>query len=129
MFARYITVSVLEYEDRCFVDLEGEVGLRGRERVINIRLNVREMVTTIGNLSAIVQRRRRNGSTDFFSCANTPIDLVNNLSADHFVEDDPSARIQHLFICGSVRLIFEVCMLTRTLPVYTDSQVMWLINF
>ena len=97
--------------------------------MINIRLNVREMVTTIGNLSAIVQRRRRNGSTDFFSCANTPIDLVNNLSADHFVEDDPGARIQHLFICGSVRLIFEVCMLTRTLPVYTDSQVMWLINF
>lgn len=128
MFARYIAVSVLEYEDRRFVDLEGEVGLRGRERVINIRLDVRKE-ETIGKLNTIVRQRRRNGSTDFFSCANASIDLVDKPSADHFVEDDPGARIQHLFICGSVRPTFEVCVLAWTLPIYADTQVIWLIDF
>lgn len=107
------------------------MGLRGRERVINVRLDVRQVANeeTKGKLSTIVRRRRRNGSTDFFSRADASIDLVNNTSADHFVEDDPGARIQDLFICGSVRPIFEVCVLTWTLPVDTDAQVIWLINF
>ena len=71
----------------------------------------------------------RNESTDFFSCADTSVDFVDKFSPNHLVEDDPSTRIQHLFVGGSVRLAFKVCMLTWTLPVYADAKVVWLINF
>ena len=65
----------------------------------------------------------RNESTDFFSCADTSVDFVDKLSPNHLVEDDPSTRIQHLFVGGSVRLAFKVRMLTWTLPVYADAEV------
>jgi len=70
-----------------------------------------------------------NESTDFFSRADTSIDLVDNFSADHFVQDNPGAGIQHLFVGGSVRLALEVCMLTWALPIYADAEVVWVINF
>lgn len=80
-------------------------------------------------LSTIAQWRGRNGSTDFFSRANASVNLVDNFSADHLAEDDPGARIQHLFVGGSVRLVFEICILTWALAVYADTKVVWLINF
>ena len=70
----------------------------------------------------------RNESTNFFSRADTAVDLVDDFSANHLVEYDPGTRIQHLFVGGSVRLVLKVCMLTWTLPVYADAEIVWLIN-
>ena len=70
-----------------------------------------------------------NESTDFFSCTNTSVDLVDNFSADHLVENDPSTRIQHLFVGCPVRLALEVCILTWTLAVHADAEVVWLVDF
>jgi len=80
-------------------------------------------------LSTIVEQRGRNESTDFFPRANTSIDLVDNLSADHLVKDDPGTRIQDLFVGGAVRLVLEVCILTRPLTVHADAKVVRLVNF
>lgn len=71
----------------------------------------------------------RNGSTNFFSRADTAVDLVYDFSANHLVKDDPGTGIQHLFVGGSVRLVPKVGMLTWTLPVYADAEIVWLINF
>ena len=105
MFACDITVSVLEDEDGRFVDLDGEVGLRGCEGVVDVGLSIRqggnEMQIVIV-LSTIVERRVWNESTDFFPRANASIDLVDNLSANHLVENDPGTRIQDLFVGSSV---------------------------
>ena len=84
---------------------------------------------TIVAMSTIAQLGGRNESTDFFSRADTSIDLVDKFSANHLVENDPGTRIQDLFIGSSVRLVFKVCMLTWTFPVYADAEVVWLINF
>ena len=80
-------------------------------------------------LSTIAKRRERKESTDFFSRTNASIDLVDKFSADHLVENDPSTRIQYLFVGSSVRLSLEVCMLTWTLAIYADAEVVWLVNF
>ena len=80
-------------------------------------------------LSTIAEWRGGYESTDFFSRANASIDLVDKFSADHLEENDPSARIQHLFIGGPIRLALEVCVLTRTLTIYADAEVIWLIDF
>lgn len=61
-----------------------------------------EQKIAVVGLSTIAQRRERDESTDFLPRTNTSVDLVDNFSADHLVEDDPSARIQHLFIGSSV---------------------------
>lgn len=127
MFTCHVTVSVFEDENGCFVDLEGEVGLQGSQSVVDVGLGVRQEGATIA-LSTVAKRGRRNGSTDFFSRANTPIDFVDELSADHLEENDPGARIQHLLVGGPVRLVLDVCILTWALAVDTDTKVVWLID-
>ena len=42
MFTRHVTVSVFEDQNGCFVDLEGEVGLGGSQRVVDVGLGVRQ---------------------------------------------------------------------------------------
>lgn len=44
-------------------------------------------------LSIFAKRGGESGFADFFSSTNTSIDLVDNLPADHLVEDDPGTRI------------------------------------
>jgi len=80
-------------------------------------------------LSEVTEWRGGNESTDFFSRADAPIDLVDDFSSNHLVEDDSGAGIQDLFVGGPVRLVLEVCMLTWTLTVYADAEVVWLIDF
>ena len=76
----------------------------------------------------LLDERGRNEYTNFFSRANASIDLVDNFSADHFVENDPSSRIQYLLVGGSVRLVLEVCILTWAFTVYADTEVVRLVD-
>jgi len=99
--------------------------------VVDVGLDIRQGGTKYNSdpLSTIVERRGRNESTDFFPRTNTSIDLVDNPSADHLVENDPGTRIQDLFVGSSVRLVLEVRILTRALAVHTDAKVVWLVDF
>lgn len=127
MFTCYIAVSVLEDEDGSFVDLESEVGLGRRQRMVYVSLDC-----STGNINNNFEDnywvRKRNGCTDFFSRANASIDLVDDFPANHFVEDDPGTRVQNLLVGGSVRLVFEIGMLARTLAVYTNAEVIRLVD-
>ena len=56
-------------------------------------------------LSMIVRRRGKNENADFFSRADTSIDLVDKFPADHFEENDAGTRVQHLLVGSPVRLV------------------------
>ena len=67
--------------------------------------------------------------TDLFAGADTPIDLVNQISTDHFEKDETCTGIQHLFVRRAVTFIFHICSGTGTFPIYADSHDVWCIDF
>jgi hypothetical protein len=93
ILARHVFVSVLENQDRRFIDLESKVGgIRG-ESVVHISLTL---------LFRRHYRQLLEKYIDLFTSANASIHLMDQSASDHLEEDDPCSGIQDLLVRSPV---------------------------